>query len=433
MPSFLDLWTERSASDLKAQLVALCQANALPVTAWLLGRPSERWLDITPRLIYAVLYGAVRPAARAFFLDFLTDPGDDGDKSADQTPRPGFLSAMGEGWYGTTRRGQTYATTTLTLTNTSGSGSSIAFSAFDLTFTTTDAGDHPTFRNEGGSGILGPGGTVTLSVRAEQIGKAGTVSTGSLVLVTHSFDGTGTLAVTASVAAVGEEREDADLYRARCRRAAAKLSPGGPSAAYEYAANTANDGTPLQRHDGSGPVAIVKSYVTPASPSGLVDAYFANDTGACDTVDLDSADANISGVPLGVITTPIGVVPDGVTYTGHAAINTTIAITATAKIKSRKGTVDAALKAAAELAIPLAWDAYFAALDIGGRDQTSGAGVVPTSDLLGVVYATRLAGESAAAGLHAVAVTAPSGSTTAVALGHVAIRGVTSITVTVVP
>lgn len=433
MPSFLQLMAQRTLSSIKAQFVALAQANALPVTTWTPGDPSERWIDITPRLVFAVLAGVTTQAVRAFFLDLATDPGDPGDLSADPTPRPGFLSALGEGWYGTTRRGQTYATTTLTITNTSGSGSSLAFSAGDLTFTTIVDGAHPTYRNEAGSIALGPGGTVTFAVVAEQIGSVGTVGANGLTLVTHSFDGTGVLAVTSSIAGIGEEREAPDLYRARCRLAASKLSPGGPQAAYKYAANTARDGTPLQRHDNTGPVAISKTYVSADSALGIVLAYFANDTGPCDVVDLDSANANITGVPLDIITDPLGVVPDAITYTGLAAIATPINITATAKIKSRHGTVDNVLKAACEAAIPLAWDAYFAALDIGGRDQSAGVGVVPTSDLLGVVYSTVLPGESAPAGLHAVAVTTPGGSTTTVLLGHVAQVGTPVITVTVVP
>ena len=90
------------------------------------------------------------------------------------------------------------------------------------------------------------------------------------------------------------------------------------------------------------------------------------------------------------------------------------------------------VKTAAEAAVQVAWAAYFAATEIGGRDQTAGAGVIPTADLSGVVYSTALDGETAPAGLHAVAVATPSASTTPIALGHVATAGTWSITVTVV-
>lgn len=444
MPSFLQLMAQRTVSDVKAQLIALCQANGLPVTSWPLGRPSERWLDITPRLVNAVLSGITTQAVRGFFLDLSTDPGDDGDLSTDQTPRGGFLSAFGEGWYYTTRRGRTFATTTVTLQNT-GTGSSLAFLAFDLTFTTTDAakpgGGRPTFRNETGSIIIPPGASVTFSVTAEQIGSYGNVSTNSLTLVTHSFDGAGVLTVTASGLAIGSDREDAGLYRARCRFAAAKLSPGGPGAAYRYAANTAIDGTPLQRYDGSGAVGITKTYASPDSSTGQVLAYFADDDGAADTIDVNSANANIEGVVLGVIANPIGVVPDTVTYIGAAATEVTVNIVGTAKIKSRKGVSDSALKTLAENAFNNAPTdtnyggaaLYFRVLDIGGRDQVAGAGVVPTSDLVGAVYSCKfLASDMVPAGLHAVVITTPGGASTAIALGHVAKLGTCALAVTVV-
>lgn len=429
--SLLDIWTERTEAGLKRQLIEICQAYGLPVTSWQPGEPTERWLDLTPRMIYAVLNGPTMQAVRGMFLYLTTDPGDPGDISDDQTPRPGFLSAFGEGWYGTTRRGETYATTTVTTQNTGTTPAT--FKPFDLTFTTVASpngpmgggeaaksdGGRPTFRNTpdgavytgiGGTLTLAPGASKVIPVACEQIGTYGSVSANSLVCVTQSF---GTLITMASSLAIGEGREDADLYRARCKTAPAKFSTGGPVEKYRRAATTNADGTPLQRHDGSGPVGITKSYFSMSSVSSVVTGYFADDDGAADAVDVASANANITGVALGVITDPQGAVAECVTYSGSAAIETTITVAGTASIKRVAGMSDADLKAAAEAASDAAIIDYFKRTDIGGNNQTGGAGVVATVDII-------VAAGSSYPGLHAVALSSPAVASTAIAVGHVA-------------
>lgn len=444
--SFLDLMTARTLEGLKRELIAINKAFGNPVNTWIPGEPTERWLDLTPRMIYAVLAGITTQAVRGFFLDLTTDPGDPGDLSADQTPRPGFLSAFGEGWWGTTRRGQTYSTTTVVLKN-NGSTTSLPFKPFDLTFTTVASpggplgggeaaksdGGRPTFRNTadnsvytglGGTLTLAPGASATIPVACEQIGTYGSVSANSLVCVTGSF---GTLITTSSALAIGSAREDADLYRERCKTAPAKFSTGGPEEKYKRAATTNADGTPLQRYDDSGPVGITKSYFSMNSLSNVVRGYFADDDGAADAVDVDSANANITGVALGVITDPQGAVAECTTYIGAAATETTITVVGTATIKRVKGMSDSDLKAAAEAASDAAIVAYFKRTDIGGNNQTAGAGVVATSDLVA-------ASGSSYPGLHGVALSSPATSTTSIAVGHVAkLAGSTPyVTVTVV-
>src|SRR6266446_4668802 len=107
---FPDIFKLPTLTELKTALLALCQSAdpPLPVTQWVLGSPSERWSDIIPRLVESFLAIPTTQALRDFFLDLTTDPGDAGDISADQTPRPGLLSAFGASWYGVKRGGQTY-------------------------------------------------------------------------------------------------------------------------------------------------------------------------------------------------------------------------------------------------------------------------------------------------------------------------------------
>lgn len=451
--AFIDSTIDLTLQGIKDKLVALCQANGLPVTSWVDGDPSWEWVDITPRLVFAVLGGIVGAAFRGFFLDFATDPGDPGDTSEDQTPRAGFLSALGAGWYFTFRRGASTAVTTVTIQNT-GTGSA-TFNPFDLTFTTTSPepvksdGGRPTYRNTTpGTTVLAPSASVTLSIIAEQTGSYGSASANSLVCVTQSF---GSLTVTSNAIAVGEDRENALLYRARCRLAASKLSPGGPAAEYLYAMNTAKDGTPLQRYDGSGPVTIISAYVSPANATGLVTMYVAGAGGAVDQVDVDSANANILGLPLGIITDPLGVLPDTATigptvYGGGAAFpsgtpgaasctNTTIAVTYSVQASAKRSGLPVGVYttggspppavALAFAAISNAMSADLTASGIGGNNQTAGAGFIYTEDLESDI-------KGASPGLFNPNVTTPAGSSTVIALGHFPVLGTVTGTMTVV-
>jgi hypothetical protein len=441
MPSFRDLYQRPTAALIKTRVTAICVAFGLRVTDWILGSPSERWLEVIARAIDAFVSGPTTAAIRMMFLDLATDPGDPGDLSADQTPRVGFLSALGEGWYGTTRGGATRATTFVTIRN-AGAAPTLPFGAFDLTFTTRPGvaakgdGGRPTYRNSSDESIYtGLGSTITLASGAslvipiicEQTGSYGTQSIGDItVLVTQSF---GSLDVTLANAAIGAERESAALYRVRCRQASTAASPNGASDAYRYAATTAGGGAglPLQRHDGSGQVGITRVYTSNDSEEGTVTCYFADADGAADAVDVESANANIEGFALGSITNPIGVVPDAVTYEGFAALTTSILVTGTARIRAVPGVDSVALKAAAEAAILVRLGLVtIPAIEIGGVDQVDGAGVIYRTDITSEVKASY-------PGLYGEALTSPA-VTTAIAIGHVPIFDpLSTVVVTVVP
>jgi len=423
----------------------------LPVTDWNEGDPDERTAEYMGRAMNA--WGAIPIAAvRAMFFPLATDPGDvddfgNADPSADQTPRPGMLSALGEGWYGTTRGGQTFATCFVTIKN-NGATASLPFKPGDLTLEASgearDDGGTPTFVTTSdpsiytgidGSKTLAAGASIpNVPVRASQIGSYGSVPAGAIdTVVTQSF---GNLVVTASTAAIGSEREDRADYIERCLRAPASNAPGGPDQAYLRAMNTANDGTPLQSHDGSGAVGITRGQVVKSS--GAIDCYFADKDGAADATDVASANANITGVALGVITDPIGVVPDGITYASHAALETSVDVTYSvrAKVSSIPGATvgtyttggsPPAWAAAIFNTINLAIDTLFGTYPVGGVEQVSGAGVLYTDEIRDAVHDARV-------GLYGSAVTTPATTTTALAVGHVPVRngGATNGTLVVV-
>src|SRR5258708_6759351 len=100
MVDFADVVVLPTRQAIKARIISIAQSldPPLSVVSWVLGDPSERWIELSARVVDAFLSNITTAAVRAFFFDLSTDPGDPGDLSLDQTPRPGWLSAFGSGW-----------------------------------------------------------------------------------------------------------------------------------------------------------------------------------------------------------------------------------------------------------------------------------------------------------------------------------------------
>ena len=438
--NFADLYTVQTLQQIKARFISISQSAGLAVTSWVLGDPSERWIEVGARAVDAFAANVIVQSVRAFFFDLNTDPGDAGDLSADQTPRPGWLSAFGSGWWGVQRGGQTFATGFVTVTN---AGSTPAtFAPFDLTFQRSTAGadgGKPTYRNTedgaiyvgiGGTLTLAPGASETIPIVCEQAGTYGSATPTQIdVVVTQSF---GTLTCSNASPVLGADREARETYIARCRQQSAAASPNGPQDAYRYASTTGADGNPLQLYDGSGPTTVSRVYVSSDSATGVVTIYLANPSGPATAAEVSSANGNIHGIAIpdpvsGIVYNPdpIGVVPDTVTLAPTVADAVTgapgpaAAITrfigplgGTARIKASAGISSVTLIAACHLAIEANFSAYMSQVPIGGFDQTAGAGTTYRSDFECVV-------RDAYTGLYAIDLDLPTTPTVAVAEGRV--------------
>ncbi len=413
----------------KEFILSLYQAAGGSARGWFLGWPTFSWIDLSARASFA-LDNMITQGARGMFFDSTTDPGDPGDLSADQTPRAGFASAFGSGWWGTERREKLFAEGVVTLT--AGPAGSTTFTAADITVqrATPDATDGglPTYRGVGSAPItLAPFASVDIDIIADVIGEYSNALAADIsICQTQSFLA---LACTNANAVLGSEREPLADYIDRCAGAGDQQSPGGPQRAYKRAANTAKDGTPLQRHDGSGVVGITKVYVSPENASNEVTVYYAGPSGgaALSSVDIETANGNITGEPVGDLVDPIGVLPDTVTLLpldpgGNAASDVNVDITYTAEIDTFPGIDTGAI----EDTIGAALAAWFEGSrnPIGGTDQTAGAGVLRPNDLLIVIG-------SAYPGLRNVVVSAPS-STVPIGLGEVGVLGSIVPTVTAI-
>lgn len=437
----------------KAAVIAIAQGAGLPAQGFIPGDPAERTVEVMGRAMSA--WGVVpQQAAKAVFFSLATDPGDvddfgTPDASADQTPRPGWLSAYGASFAGVERGGQTVATASVTIKN-NGATATAPFTAGALTLEATgearNDGGTPTYITTddpavyvgiGGTLVLAPGASATVPVQAVQIGSYGSTAAanGIDLVVTQSF---GALIVTASTKATGQEREPREDYIARCLLAPDKIAPGGPRKAYLFAMNTARDGTVLENYDGSGATGIVAAQVTTDSPTGIVNAYFADKDGAPLAKEVQSANDNIQGLVDGVITDPLGIVPDCVTYTGVGAINTSVNITysvrilaanvpggATAGTYTSGGSPPAPVLALFNQ-ILAALQVFLPSLGPGGMEQdTGGNGKIFTGDIQDTI-------KDSAPGLYAAAVTVPGTTTTAITFGHIAIVGTVAGTMVVI-
>lgn len=448
------------AQGSKDNVIAIAQAADPPLdaTAFVLGEPTERWIELMGQVMGA--WGSVPTAAvRALFLRLSTDPGDvadDGqpDQSADQTPRPGMLSAVGAGWYGTIRGGALYAQTSVNFTNNSGAPINAPAGAitYERNFPAAD-GANPTYHNTSAV-VVNPGLTVSVDIQADQIGTyANAPATTIDHVVTQTYGATNV--VTNPSAAQGQDRESRPAYIARCLLAPDSNAPGGPVKAYLRACNTATDGTILTNEATGLPVAILGAQVLPSSATGVVTGYLYGPSGAVSLTDVISANANITGVPIGLLTVTTGVLPDATTIgpnydagTGQpnpsgtmgfaSSVNLSIAVTYSAKIKGTSvpggaspGTYTTGGSpppnvAAVFASIAAAVDAFLPALKPGALDQdTGGNGFVYTPDIGDTI-------RDAQAGLYNVVLSLPATGSTACAVGHIPVAGAIAGTLVVV-
>lgn len=409
MSLFDDAIAGSTLTQVRTFVLGYLQAAGLAVTNW-------RVIGVGKQMFEAFVgasqaYVSSRAAiVRGFAsLDTSSDPGDVDPydpNNQNLPPAPGFLSAMGKNVHGTTREEASFATGFCRFNNAGPGARVLSPGSLIWTWTAgTPPEPPPTYINTNDASIYldgtvtVPAGTsIDLPVRCEVIGAIGSAPSNSLSLTTTLVGCTS----TNPSAIVGNNREERTTYIANCRRAAARLSFGGPSEAYEYLAVKTLDGEVLL-NDSVPPVptSITRAQVTQDSATGIVDAYYASDSGAAIAEDITAAVRN---------TEFAFAVPDAITFTGYAATPVSLHVVGTAKIKARIGLT---AQAVAE-GIVASLVANGKTIPVGGVDQVANAGKVYTSDL----EAFARAGYK---GLYDVVVTTPAGLSTAIDAGEVAV------------
>ncbi|SRR6266404_2197255 len=410
MSFFSDRIVPVDEGSVRSQIIGLAQGAGLKVTNWRIVSVGTQIVETMVAAVFA--FGNVVPAfVRGFAsLDTSTDPGDEDLYdlgNVNLTPDRGFLSVYGENTYGTVRGDATFASGIFHFTNAGPGSRTIGPQGLIFTQTGgsppspaptyTNTADATIYTNPDGTLTIPAGGSADLPIQCQVNGSIGSAPASTITLTT-TLNGCGG---TNANPLVGNDREDAEIYRERCRQADARLSFAGPADSYSYFASKTLDGSVLL-NDGVPPVpsGISRTQVTQSSSTGIVNAYFASDSGGAIAADVSAANRNIRLQAL--------VVPDAITYTGVAATTDTLHVVGTAKIKARIGVTAAAVAQA----IVASLVANGKKIPIGGVDQVAGAGVVYTKDL------ERFAGEGFA-GIYDVAVSTPAGLTTNVAVGHV--------------
>lgn len=406
---------EATLDEVKAKIAQFAALGNLFLTAWLVGDPGEQLYQAFAQTMQ--FYTATNAVVTRGFvsLDTATDPGDDdpfnpGNAALD--PIPGFLSNLGENVYYTFRILSTFAGTSVTFTNTTAFPVG-PFAPDSLTFAKASDGEI-TYRNAAMPSLYtGPGGTLTvlagqtvhLDVVAESPGSASTAQPGEISVLVG-----GALGVTVSndAAAIGNDRESAPNYRERCREQAASVSPNGASDAYRYLSRTNVDGTPLLQNatlggDGLTAVSITRVYVSGSSSTGNVAVYFADDDSGSSSIDVATANYNITHNVIAV--------PDCINYSGSSSVEVSITITWAVKFRA-KYLGQSITSTVVHDAIVAALTDRFRNYPIGGFDQVAGAGTIYASDLRGTV-------DRAHPAIYSTVLSSPGGDT-AIALGHVA-------------
>lgn len=399
-------------NEVKAKIAGFAEVGKLYLDSWAVGDPGEQlYLAFAQTVQVTGIW--IATITRGFTsLDTSTDPGDPDDFSPGNEaldPEPGMLSNKGLNDYYTRRIKATFASTLVTFTNASNTPYDIApeamtlarFGSPDVTYTNVD--DPTIYVDAGGTFRLNPGVSKDLPVSALSPGNYSSASIGEISVLVSQLIG---VTVTNAAPAIGNDRENPEVYRDRCRAQAAATSPNGAPDAYRYLSRANVDGTPLLLNDGSGvAVNITRVYVSQSSASGIVDVYYADDDGPAGVTDVATANENILGTVIAV--------PDCITFTGLAAIAVDITVTWAVKYRTKFGgkAIDGA---DVHAAIVAALTALFSSIPIGGFDQVAGAGVVYIELLRGTVLGAHPA-------IYNTTLSSPVGDT-AIALGNVAVN-----------
>ena len=335
-PTLAELFTPATSDGVFSSMLTIAQQVGLPATAWQPISVGREILAITAQEIANFSVIAQGGAAAGGLLDFAT-----GD----------WLTLLAISNFGVPRISATFGTTQLTLTNSS--AVSFTFAAGDIIFLNSRTGE--TYTNTTGGNLAASGGTLVVSVIANDAGSIANANPGEISELQTPLLG---VTCTNAAALVGNDEQSDDDLRQLCRESMAKASPNGPRDAYNYFAKTAT------RPDGSN-VGITRVRVI--QNNGSNDVYVADADGiVTGTINPDgSGSGDLYYVDQAI---KANCVPTGLTETTHSAIEHDILITADVYVRSTStlSVGDAQTEILDQLT------QYFKTIPIGGYDVSGG-------------------------------------------------------------
>lgn len=291
MTTLAELTRPLTSAEVRDAIYAALAARGASTTTWKPGAV-VRTIIAGVALVIAALSRLQADIAKSGFLELSTGA---------------WLTLVARYVYGVERDTGSFATGEVVLDNTGGGVH--AGDPGDLIVRTADG---KTYRNTAAFAIGALETGVVVPVQAVELGSAGSTGPGTIVLFETTLLG---VAVTNPTALVGQDPEEDEGLRERCRAKLGTLSPAGPRDAYSFVAKSA------RRSDGSS-IGVTRVR-TIADGIGGVDVYVATGTGDV------TGDAGDPDTDLGVIAAAIyeDVEPLGITARVHSA--TPVAISPT--------------------------------------------------------------------------------------------------------
>lgn len=338
MPITLEeLFEPKTRDEILEQILGVAQAIGLPIEAWQEGSVGRELMTVfAQKLADYSLVGA--RLAGGGLLSYAT---------AD------WLTLLAQELYLVERIPATSGTCSVLLTNAS--GSTYVLAAGEVRVVNGDTGE--TYTSTTG-GTLSAGGSLTVTVQADEPGTASNAAVGDIdALVTPLL---GVTVVNTTACAGTDEEDDASL-RDRCRESLGKASPNGPAEAYSYFAKTAT------RTDGS---LVGVTRVNVVQGNLTVTVYVADADGPIDSADLDYVDDSVQE----------NAVPTGYTATVRNATGVTVPVTSTVYLAPNSSLSISDLQSAVNARLV----DYFANAPIGG--YVVSGGFIFRSAIIGEIF-----------------------------------------------
>ena len=261
-----DLITPVTADEVLSSILSVASTLGLSTTSWQSGQPSRAILEILSSAIASTL-SITSTITRGGLLTL----------AASVTPEggPGWLDALVESGWSTTRRAATYATCDATLT-TSATCPGGVYAAGTFHIARGSIG----YSNVASITVPAGAGSVSGSFVADVAGASGSSGVGTITTVVTTIVG---VTVSNSTAAVGADAETNAALVIRCQAKWSSISVDGPSGAYTFNALTINEENQVQVTSGSRTapqLPVTRATRVTSASTGVVTTYVAHAAGA---------------------------------------------------------------------------------------------------------------------------------------------------------
>ncbi|XXY23360.1 baseplate J/gp47 family protein [Sorangium sp. So ce216] len=361
MPTPLDdLLSDLTPEDIFGDFLAIAKALGLSTTAWQPGEPIRGFTSVFARWVSPLWNGQVLPALRAWYLE----------KSSGD-----WLTLVAWALYKVYRKRATFASgPAITVENQEGgfweiNPGDIRFEVDGRTYTNIDGGTLPAWTGTGAFPVL------DLLFVADEVGTDSDLDLGDVPAYPVApllAPGAGIYLRAGSGMLLGQDEEEDDDLKERCRLSTGPLSPAGPRAAYQYVALStrrpaAGEAVTIERLlvSEAGDIGVnVNRALVRNLGGGVIDVRLASPSGAA------SGNIGTAGTDVYLVNQAVQllVVPMGLTANVASADEEPLAISLEIDVLRSSNVTAAAAVAAAVNAV----NDFFRRFPIGGRKLASG-------------------------------------------------------------